>query len=468
MALLLTHKRWALVAVLGLFIAGGSSALAVISQNYSSISQSSIRAKNTLLALSDLEGALKDAETGQRGFLLTGNTAYLEPYLIGSKVAQADLAKLDLLIQDDDAVGINALEEIQLFTQLKLQELDTTIQLRRGSGLKAALPLVESNKGKAYMDVIRARSNRIRFTQETNLSTNATILNQIDNFRNGAVLIIGFSSLGIFWLLFNSFRAELRLRTQVATSQESEIIAKEEAVKRLRVASDLKERELSLRIHDWKSPVSTIQSSIELIEYYYSRNQLSEANFNKHYKRINSAIDTLINGYNDALLVAKAEAGKLDIERDLCNLVDVCIASISAVEGKAEKHHIKLYTHDKALLVSCDANLVQRALINLLENALKHTSSGEIAIELLRAKAEGKIYIRVADQGEGMPSKDLQRLFTAFERGSTEAKGTGLGLAVVNYCAEAHGGSVTVKSQQGLRLSHPESLLYSTVFTLSF
>ena len=76
MALLLTNRRWSLVALLGLSIAGSVSALAIISKNYYALSQSSKRAKNTIIALSDLESSLKDAETGRNGYLLTGNRGW--------------------------------------------------------------------------------------------------------------------------------------------------------------------------------------------------------------------------------------------------------------------------------------------------------------------------------------------------------------------------------------------------------
>lgn len=465
MALLLPNSRWSLVALLSFSIAGSASALAIISKNYYALSQSSMRAKNTIIALSDLEGSLKDAETGQNGYLLTGNSDYLKPYLIGAGIAQFNIDKLNSLIEQNDTISTKASEEISNLTKLQLKELAKTVEKRRTEGLDAALPLVQSNAGKTYMDVIHQRSNRIRLVQEATLGTNATILSQLDNFRNGLLFFIVVCSIGIFWLLLQSFREELKLRKEIANAQESELVTKEEAVKKLKIVADLKERELSLRIHDWKSPVSSIQSSVELIKYYYSKELLTRDNFIKHYDRINTSIDTLVNGFNDALLVAKAEAGRLDIQRQHCDLVAIAQNSINAVESKAPNHQLKLYPREPTHLVTCDVNLVQRALINLLENAIKHTSSGEIAIEL--SKANGDTCIQVADQGDGIPAKDLQRLFSAFERGATEASGTGLGLAVVRHCAEAHDGMVTVRSEQGLRLNHPDSLLYNTVFTFS-
>jgi signal transduction histidine kinase len=469
-AIRLTQRRWAIVAIMGLTIVGGATSLAIISANYYSLTQSSIQAKNAILALSDLEGNLKDAETGQRGYLLTGNPDYLDPYITGAGLAQANLVKLELLFQNSVNVpSKQSLEAIQRFSNLKLEELEQTIKLRRSSGLNAALPIIRSNAGKTYMDAIRTRSNRIRFAQESILSTNAVILNQLDSIRNGILIIITSSSVFIFWLLFKSFKEELSLRKKITTVQEGELRLKEEAVTRLKIASDLKEKELSLRIHDWKNPLSGILSSVELL-YSYS-DKLSQEKIESHYKKILGNIYTLLDGFNDALLVARAEAGKLELELQPVNVVTIAKNSISAIEYKLSKsqHTVALYcalvASKSEIVVQCDHNLVQRALINLLENALKHTRQGEIGICIFSA-SRGGACIQVGDQGRGIPQEDLQRLFIAFERGNTQALGTGLGLAVVKHCAEAHGGSVKVESQHDLTLRHPDAKTYSTVFTL--
>lgn len=465
MAIRLTQQRWSLIALLGLSITGGVIALAVISQNYAMASLSTMRAKNAILALSELEGSLKDAETGQRGYLLTGENAYLDPYYLGSGVALNNVAKLDKLLKATDTVSEKSLEDIKEYTRLKLEELETTIQIRRSKGLNAALPLVQSGKGKAYMDLIRARANRIRYAQESTLGTNIAILDQLNTLRNSIITIIGLASAGIFWLLFRSFKEEIALRKQIATTQECELQLKEKTVAHLKELAEAKERELSLRIHDWKSPVTGIQSSVELIQYYYSKTTLSQANFYKHYNRIQESVTTLLNGFNDALLVARGDAGKLEIIKQPSDLVATIRHGISSIESKAINHTIRLYQTELEYPILCDATLVERAVVNLLENALKHTPTGEIAVCL--HKGATKTIIQVADQGEGIPPEDLQRLFSAFERGSTQASGTGLGLAVVKYCAEAHGGSVRVESREGLRLAHPDGGIYRTMFTLS-
>ena len=105
--------------------------------------------------LADLLSEMKDAETGQRGFLLTGSDAYLEPYQAASrmvKASQADLIKLT----SDNPRQQRRLAEVAPLIDSKFAELKETIDLRRSQGLDAALKIVLTNAGKTVMDQIRA------------------------------------------------------------------------------------------------------------------------------------------------------------------------------------------------------------------------------------------------------------------------------------------------------------------------
>lgn len=99
---------------------------------------------------------LQDAETGQRGFLLTGAEAYLQPYQVARSRLPADLGHVrDLLVGDPAAV--KELRELEIAAGAKLDELEMTVELRRNQGLPAALEVVNQGHGKALMDGMRAR-----------------------------------------------------------------------------------------------------------------------------------------------------------------------------------------------------------------------------------------------------------------------------------------------------------------------
>ncbi|MGA2254861.1 MAG: CHASE3 domain-containing protein [Thermoguttaceae bacterium] len=104
--------------------------------------------------LGDVLSVLKDAETGQRGFILTGEERYLEPYHAAAGQIQHDIDALGNLTRDN-AAQQESLQQVRKLTDANLAELRETIQLRRTSGRDAALPVILSDRGKKIMDELR-------------------------------------------------------------------------------------------------------------------------------------------------------------------------------------------------------------------------------------------------------------------------------------------------------------------------
>jgi two-component system sensor histidine kinase KdpD len=99
--------------------------------------------------------------------------------------------------------------------------------------------------------------------------------------------------------------------------------------------------------------------------------------------------------------------------------------------------------------VRVDGQQVQRALANLIENALKYSSSAE-PVQVRVASTASEVLLRVIDRGPGVAAGDLERIFAPFQRGSVPAgRGAGLGLAIAQGFAEANGGRVWVESHEG-------------------
>jgi two-component system sensor histidine kinase SenX3 len=128
--------------------------------------------------------------------------------------------------------------------------------------------------------------------------------------------------------------------------------------------------------------------------------------------------------------------------------------AIDRVRALAQANRITLCPPVLAedLVVHCDARQMVIALANLLDNAVKYSDEGQ-AVEL-RARRDGRrLVIEVRDEGIGIPSRDLERVFERFYRvdkaRSRATGGTGLGLSIVRHVAESHGGDVTVQSVEG-------------------
>ena len=102
-------------------------------------------------------------------------------------------------------------------------------------------------------------------------------------------------------------------------------------------------------------------------------------------------------------------------------------------------------------MVEGDPDRLKQLLLNLVENAIKYTPSGEVILSLI--KQDGQVGLRVSDTGMGIPSEDLPHIFERFYRvdkaRSREKGGTGLGLSIADWIAKAHGGFIKVESLPG-------------------
>ena len=105
-------------------------------------------------------------------------------------------------------------------------------------------------------------------------------------------------------------------------------------------------------------------------------------------------------------------------------------------------------------MIAADGRLLEQALVNLIENALRHTSGDsadggavEVAVEV--NEAAGRARLTVCDRGPGVPEAERARIFETFARGSTPSGGAGLGLAIVRAVAQVHGGEARVEAREG-------------------
>jgi CHASE3 domain sensor protein len=123
----------------------------MLSQNAEQVA----RTHEIISALEDVLSLMKDAETGQRGYLITGDARYLEPYTAAVGRVDGRLGELERLVRDDPRQGAR-LSTVRGQVGAKLRELEETIALRRSRGFEAARQVVESDRGKAAMDAVRS------------------------------------------------------------------------------------------------------------------------------------------------------------------------------------------------------------------------------------------------------------------------------------------------------------------------
>ena len=159
---------------------------------------------------------------------------------------------------------------------------------------------------------------------------------------------------------------------------------------------------------------------------------------------------------NNVLVYTEVQSGKMKLQLEPCSLVNICRASLHAVQARADEkgQRLELQMDPAAGRVNADERLLRQMLVNLLENAIKFTpQGGEITLAVAGLAEAQELRLSVTDTGIGIAAADQPHLFQPFvqldARLSRQYQGAGLGLALVLALAELHGGRVTVESVVG-------------------
>ncbi|MBC7208457.1 MAG: two-component system sensor histidine kinase KdbD, partial [Methyloversatilis sp.] len=146
---------------------------------------------------------------------------------------------------------------------------------------------------------------------------------------------------------------------------------------------------------------------------------------------------------NNLLDMARLQAGAVALRHDWQSLEELAGSAIRAIEGALARHVVRVDLPSDLPLLYGDAVLLERVLVNLLENAAKYTPAGT-TIRITAARDGDAIAVEVSDDGPGLPAGDPENLFRKFTRGEAESStpGVGLGLAICRAIVRAHGGDI--------------------------
>lgn len=238
---------------------------------------------------------------------------------------------------------------------------------------------------------------------------------------------------------------ELKKSLQELRKAEKEIL---KALDRERELSELKSRFVSMASHEFRTPLTTIASSANLIKKYPEADQ--QPNREKHADRIVNSVRNLTTILNDFLSLEKLESGAVKLhltEIQLNDLVQEIVQEINMVLKKGQ--HI-VCACDGAGSIRTDANLLKNLLINLLSNASKYSGEGA-RIDVRCAPTTTGLQIDVQDYGIGIPKHEQKHLFDRFFRAAnvTNIQGTGLGLNIVKKYLDLLKGQITFESEEG-------------------
>ncbi len=222
------------------------------------------------------------------------------------------------------------------------------------------------------------------------------------------------------------------------------------ALEKERELSDLRSGFVSLVSHEFRTPLTTIQSSTELLERY--SNRLSEEKKHNHFRRIQSAVLRMTQLLEDILTIGKAEAGRLKFEPSRMDLETFCREIVESIQISVCPHHILNFVFlGDCTNAEMDEKLLGHIITNLLSNAIKYSPQGG-TVQFDLVCTDSWAIFRIQDQGIGIPQEDLEKLFESFSRATNVGMipGTGLGLTIVKKCVELHRGKIAVESEPGV------------------
>jgi PAS domain S-box-containing protein len=231
--------------------------------------------------------------------------------------------------------------------------------------------------------------------------------------------------------------------------------------------NSLKSRFLTMVSHEFRTPLATILSSADLLEFYIEQSQ--KENALNHVERLQSAAEYMTQMLHDVLLMEDAKTGNLnfnpvwfDLELFAKNLVKNLKFYINRhhVIYQPKKHEINVLINQKnqknekksSIYGFFDKDLIKQIFNHLLWNAIKYSPQGGSVVLEIDATDDEQIILQVKDHGIGIPTEEQTQIFEMFYRGNNieNIPGSGLGLSIVKSCVYLHGGEISVQSTLGV------------------
>lgn len=257
-------------------------------------------------------------------------------------------------------------------------------------------------------------------------------------------------------------RGDLTARAQVGGRDEVASLATDvnvlagrlQEAERQREALDRERHDLTTSIsHDLRTPVASLRAMVEALQ----DGVVDADEAPRYYATMRRELDRLSRMIDSLFELAQIDSGSLALKLHRLVVEEVVAEAVDSLQPQARLHNIAIQVHAGGQThANLDGDRIQRAVANLLRNAIEHTPAGG-RVEVGVSASNGWVDVSVVDTGEGIDVGDLPHIWDRFYRadrsrtrnGSGNGDGAGLGLAIVRGIAEAHGGSVSVESRLG-------------------
>ncbi|WP_338765049.1 CHASE3 domain-containing protein [Bernardetia sp. ABR2-2B] len=389
--------------------------------------------------LGDLLSSVQDAETGQRGFLLTSNEEYLKYYYIALEKTPQLIKEIEEY-PNSDTVFKEKLYLIKELIDEKFEELKMTIDYKNNNEAAKALELVNSDIGKDLMDKIRIRIRELRKTSYQSLEESREEILIINKVVVTFQLIASIAMLFIFYNIYSILRPLI----DNLVESNNELERRREILKE---KNEQLERFAYIASHDLNEPLRTITSIINILEEDYGDKFDKEAKQNFTFitsaaKRMKKMIDGILNysriGKSSEVEEIELNALLYNLQKDLSLLIEKKQATIS---------------FDKLPIIKGFKLELRQLFQNLLTNALKFSKEGVAPIIEITVEEQPQSWkFLVKDNGIGIPEEHKKKIFGIFAKLHRNSKyeGQGIGLAFCKKIVSLHKGKIGVESEFGI------------------
>lgn len=411
---------------------------------------------------------LIDAETGQRGYLLTGDEAYLKPYTDGERSAREGLAAMRERITHPD--DIKRLADIENYIDDKLEELKTTVELTKTGRRDEAIAIMQTDRGRDYMNELRADFDAITARSDSaigegleSLDKSAGRLSMTTAF--GSMMLVSFAALAFYIVANNTGKlisAQESLR-ELTNDLEDRV---KDRTQSLTEANEEIQRFAYIVSHDLRAPLvnimgftSELESASGKLAGYFSKTaqdidepaaaQIAMEDIPESVGFIRAS-SVKMDGLIGAILKLSRE-GRREFKRERVQFDEVVQTALASLQHQLDETSSTVDVDPELPSVVSDKIALEQIVGNILENAVKYLMPGRPGkITVTGEESGGRVKLRIADNGRGVAENDLKRIFDLFRRaGRPDRPGEGIGLAHVRSLVRALGGDVTVQSKLG-------------------
>ena len=434
--------RWLIVVTcLVVLVDIGAGVLTLTSAHKTDSARNAVTAGlNYVENSSSLMQAVLDAETGQRGYLLTGEKSYLNPALAAVKRGGPLLKEVKTGSLNDPILRADYAKLVKLI-DARLDDLVITVKLYEEGKHAQALAVVKTNRGNTLTQQLRVLTAAM-ITRSDMLVNQARARSRSGQSLASSAAIAAYAASGLLLLMMAVL---IRRYLFVEQRRRASELAQMEA-ERLSAA---KTGFLSRVSHELRTPLNAILGFGQLLE----REPLDTSQ--------RETLDQMLTGgrhllviVDDLLDLSRLEVGELRLSIEPVQLVDAVREARAMISGAAAAAAVgvRVRPMDQGLYVRADRQRLMQVLLNLVSNAVKYNRRGGNVVIGAEQTADGRVRVEVVDTGIGIPAEEIPQLFTPFERldaASRGIEGTGLGLAVARGLIEAMDGSLDLSSVRG-------------------